>query len=159
MNISVFYAHSSSASEEEIKAGMHKVRQLIAEKYQRVGTTTTVKATSGKQAWTEGFNPSMQGDYSSRMNTAWARWAGSVCREKDRVTGKARYDIFICPDLFCGAATQVILEGALKAGRAVFYFDGLKFHIVTSVLCCDANNYRAGYQLYLVTQDSFMGGI
>jgi len=149
MNINVFYAHSSSSTEEEVRAGMNAVRMAMAQKFKRNGNTVTVRITSGKVAWTEGFNPSLVGDYSTRMNNGWAQWAGGVAKEKDRVTGKPRYDIFVCPDQRCGSATHTILDSALRLGRPVFMWDGSKFHVVTAVLCYDSDDWKSGFMLHL----------
>lgn len=149
MNINVFYAHSSSATEDEVRSGMNDVRNAIAQKFKKNGTLTTVRVTSGKQAWTEGFNPSMVGDYSTRMNNGWAQWAGGVAKEKDRVTGKHRYDIFVCPDIRCGSATHTILSSALRMGRPVFLWQDGKFHVVTAVLCYDSDDWKSGFMLHL----------
>ena len=149
MNISVFYAHASSATETEVKAEMKKIQIAIANKFARKGTTTTVKCTSGKQAWTEGFNPSMMGEYSTRMNNGWAQWAGGIAKEKDRVSGKNRYDLFICPDRNCGSATNTILSSALSLGRPVFLWEDGKFHVVVSVICHDSDDWKSGFRLYI----------
>lgn len=149
MNISVFYAHGSSATETEVKAEMKKIQIAIANKFARKGTTTTVKCTSGKQAWTEGFNPSMAGEYSTRMNNGWAQWAGGIAKEKDRVTGKSRYDIFVCPDRNCGSATHTILSSALTLGRPVFLWEDGKFRTVSAVLCHDSDDWKSGFRLYI----------
>lgn len=140
--IGVFYAHRARLSEEELKPEQFVLGTVLKPKMEaRFGEEVQLTITPGGRDFTAYF----QGD--------WNAWAEGVHTRRNSVTGKLLYDLFVCPDLFIGRATAMLLITAMGAGRKVFYFDAFtgKLQIVRFIACIDDDNWSSGYQLIIRT--------
>lgn len=162
LHVSLFYAHKASCDARSVEAEMRHVGAKIAAIYKAKsgGAPVTVKLTPGKRVWDEKFGDSNifrfgAKAYQERMNNAWEEWASSVPDFKDSTTGQIRFNIFVCPDEFVGKATARIIECALVANRACFYWDRAhdKLRRITWVLCHDPNDYKTGHRLCFVVPE------
>jgi len=106
--LTVFFAHPSGASEEEIRLGMARIKEGFEEKAAQKGATLRVRVVPGR----DDFRECCRGD--------WSLWAKRVVARRDAVTMKRLYHVYVVPSDVVGRATADIIEGAITANLPVF---------------------------------------
>lgn len=133
-DIRVFYAHSSSESEEETKSQCQKIKELIVKRGESKGRELSVSIVPGRAD----FRANCRGD--------WDAWAKGIISRDHAITREPFYDLIIVPSKYVGRATAQIVDRAVRVGRPVFLLDDGPLQRITQVYPYDPDDWQGGYR-------------